>query len=167
MKKENLRDKQTLSRRLEDVIRLCLQETSSRLLDQGKYIHLTQMFSEDFFKTLWSKPIYSSWSYVFKTSSRRLAKAPSRHLQDVFKTSLRHLQGFLLRRLQDVFKRKTSLRYLQNAFKTFWRRLQDLLNTSSRHLEWCLQEVFKTYYKVFFFFSIRVFFRGHCWLTGQ
>ena len=140
MKKENLRDKQTPSRRLEDVIRLCLQETSSRLLDQGKYIHLTQMFSEDFFKTPWSKPIYSSWSYVFKTSSRRLAKAPSRHLQDVFKA--------FSRCLQDVFKTssrllaKTSSRRLQkeNVFKISSKRLQDVLKTSSRPLK----HIFKT-----------------------
>ena len=44
-------------------------------------------------KTSWSRPIYSSWLYVFKTSSRRLAKTSSRHLQDV-------LQGCL----QDVLK---------------------------------------------------------------
>ena len=39
-------------------------------------------------KTSLSRPIYSSWPYVFKTSSasRRLAKTSSRHLQDVFKT---------------------------------------------------------------------------------
>ena len=48
---------------------------------------------EDVFKTSWSRPIYSSWLYVFKTSSRRLAKTSSRHLQVV-------LQGCL----QDVLK---------------------------------------------------------------
>ena len=41
---------------------------------------------QDVFKTSWSRPIYLSWPYVFKTSSRRLAKTSSRHLQDVFKT---------------------------------------------------------------------------------
>ena len=67
-------------RRLQDVLikanmftlALCLQKTSSRRLQE----------------TSWSRPIYSSWLYVFKTSSR--------HLQDVFKTSSRHLQ--------DIFK---------------------------------------------------------------
>ena len=42
--------------------------------------------SEDVFKTPWSRPIYSSWSYVFRTSSRRF--------QDVFKTSSRRFQNF-------------------------------------------------------------------------
>ena len=77
-------------------------------------------------KTPSSRPIYSSWSYVFKTSSR--------HLQHVFKTSSRIFQ--------DVFK--TSSRRLQDVFKTFSRRLQDALKTSSRDL----QDVFKTYYQV-------------------
>ena len=54
-------------------------------------------------KTSWSRPIYLSWPYLFKTSSKRL--------QNVFKSSSR--------RLQDVFK-------------TFWRRLQDVSKTSSR-----------------------------------
>ena len=38
-------------------------------------------------KTSWSRPIYLSWPYVFKTSSRRL--------QDVFRTSSRHLHDVL------------------------------------------------------------------------
>ena len=62
-------------------------------------------------KTSWSRPIYLSWPYVFKTSSRRF--------QDVFKTSSR--------RFQDVFK--TSCK---NVFKTSSRRLQDVLQ---RYLE--------------------------------
>ena len=70
----------------------------------------------------WSRPIYFSWPYVFKTSSRRL--------QDVFRTSSRHLQDVL----------KTSSRRLQNVFKTSSRRLQDVLKTSSRSL----QDIFKT-----------------------
>ena len=73
-----------------------LMKTSSRRLDQDEYIHLTHRSSEDVFKTSWSRPIYSSWSYVFKTSLRRLAKTSSRHLEDVFKT--------FSRRLQDIFK---------------------------------------------------------------
>ena len=64
-------------------------------------------------KTSWSRPIYSSWPYVFKTSSRRF--------QDVFKTSSR--------RFQDVFK--TSCK---NVFKTSSRRLQDVFKTPSRRL---------------------------------
>ena len=85
------------------------------------------------------KTIYSSWSYVFKTSSRRFQDVLPRCLQDVFKTSSR--------RLQDVFKTssrrlaKTSSRHLQDVFKTFWRRLQDVLQRY-------LQDVFKTYHQV-------------------
>ena len=58
----------------------------------------------------WSRPIYLSWPYVFKTSSRRLQdvfKTFSRHLQDVLKTSWRRLQRSSSP-LQGVFK--TSLR---------------------------------------------------------
>ena len=47
-----------------------LMKTSSRRLDQDEYVRLSLTSSED----------------VFKTSSRRLAKTSSRHLQDVFKT---------------------------------------------------------------------------------
>ena len=55
-------------------------------------------------KTSWSRPIYLSCPYVFKTSSR--------HLQDVLKTSSR--------RLQNVFK--ASQRCLQDVCKTSSRR---------------------------------------------
>ena len=103
-------------RHLEDVFRLCLQNPSSRRLDQDEYIRLSHTSSED----------------VFKTSSRRLGQdqyirlgyTSSRRLQDVFKTSSR--------RLQDVFK--TSC---QDVFKTFSRRLQDVLQKR-------LQDIFKT-----------------------
>ena len=60
-------------------------------------------------KTSWSRPIYSSWPYVFKTSSRRL--------QDVSKTSST--------RLQHVFK--TSCK---DIFKTFSRRTIKLICSS-------------------------------------
>ena len=66
-------------------------------------------------KTSWSRPIYSSWPYVFKTSSRRP--------KDIFKTSC-----------QDVFKTsaKTSSRHLQDVLKTSSRGLQDILKTSCK-----------------------------------
>ena len=82
-------------------------------------------------KTSWSRPIYSSWLYVFKTSSRRF--------QDVFKTSSRRLAKMSSRRFQDVFK--TSCK---NVFKTSSRRLQDVLKTSSKRLQDVLKNVFKT-----------------------
>ena len=67
------------------------------------------------FKTSSSRPIYSYWSYVFKTSSRRFQdvfKTSSRCLQDVFKTSSRRLAKTSSRHLQDVLK--TSLRRIAN-----------------------------------------------------
>ena len=62
----------------EDVFCLRLQKTSSRRL-QDNFIK-TNIFAlvKRLQKTSWSRPIYSSWSYVFKTSSRRLAKTSSR-----------------------------------------------------------------------------------------
>ena len=54
----------------------------------------------------WSRPIYSSWSYVFKTSC-----------QDVFKMSWRRLHYVFRKRLKHVF------------FKMSSRRLQDIFNT--------------------------------------
>ena len=57
-------------------------------------------------KTSWSRPIYSSCPYVFKTSSRRF--------QDVFKTSCKNVFKTSSRRLQDVLQR-----YLQDVFKTY------------------------------------------------
>ena len=61
---------------------------------------------EDVFKTSWSRPIYSSWSYVFKTSLRRF--------QDVFKTSFPDILKTSSKRLQDALKK-----YLQDVFKTY------------------------------------------------
>ena len=64
-------------------------------------------------KTSWSRPIYSSWPYVFKTSSRRFQDVLQKRLQDIFKTSSR--------RFEDVFK--TSSRRLA---KISSRRFQDV-----------------------------------------
>ena len=81
--------------------------------------------SEDVFKMSWSRPIYSSWSYVFKTSSRRF--------QDFFKTSSRRLAITSLRRLQNFFKM-----FCKNVFKTFSKRLQDLFKISSGRFSRCI-----------------------------
>ena len=122
----------TSSRRLlssssEDVFK-----TSLRCLDQDEYIRLTHTSSEDVFKTSWSRPIYSSWLSIFKSSSR--------HFQEVFKAPSRPLA-------------KTSSRHLQDVFKTFWKCFQDVFKTFSRHLDQdeyiCLihtssEDVFKT-----------------------
>ena len=80
-----------------------------------------------FFKTSWSRPTYSSWSYVFKTSSRRFQGVFKTSCQDFFETSSRRLV-------------KTSTRYPQDVFKKFSRRLQDVLQK-------CLQDVFKTFWR--------------------
>ena len=84
------------------------------------------------FKTSWSRPLYSSWPYVFKTSSIRLAKTSSRRFEDVFKTSSKRLQDLFKapsRHLQHVLQR-----YLQNVFKTSSRPLQGAFKTSSTRL---------------------------------
>ena len=88
--------------------------------------------------TSWSRPIYSSWSYVFETSSRSfqdfLKKTSSKHLQDVskmfqdvFKTSSWHLQDFF-----KTSSRKTSRKSVFKTFKTFWRCLQNIFKTSCK-----------------------------------
>ena len=78
-------------------------------------------------KTSWSRPIYSSWPYVFKTSCRNVFKTFSRRVQDVLKTSSKHLQDVLQRYLRDVFKmyhqvKLLLLTRLWEAFNTFLRR---------------------------------------------
>ena len=136
-------------RRFEDGLKTFFVFVFRRHLDQDEYVHLIHASSEDNLKTSWSRPIYSSWSYVFKTSSRRLQnilKMSSRHSQEVFKTSSRRLQDVLQKRLQDISK--TSSRRLQDIFKTFSRCIIKLncswlhnFKTSSRRI----QNVFKTY----------------------
>ena len=85
-------------------------KTSSRRLDEDKYILINHTSSED---VLVKTNIFVLSIYLqdnFKTSSRLLAKTSSRHSQDVFKTSLRRLQDLSQIRLEDIFK-------------TFWRRI--------------------------------------------
>ena len=68
-------------------------------LGQDQYIRVGYTSSrrlQDVFETSWSRPIYSSLLYVFKTSCKKVFKTSSRSFEDVFKTSSRHLQ--------DVFK---------------------------------------------------------------
>ena len=83
-----------LWRRLEDVFHLRLQMTSWRLL-QTILIKMNMFaLALRLQKTSWSRPIYSSWPYVFKMSSRRF--------QDVFKTSLTRLAKISSICFQDV-----------------------------------------------------------------
>ena len=81
-----------------------LQKTSSRCHDQDQFIRPGHTSSRRF-------------QGFFKTSSGRLVKTSSKHLQDVLKTSC-----------QNVFK-TFSIR-LQDVFKTSSRRFQDIFNTS-------------------------------------
>ena len=92
-------------------------KTSLRCLDQDEYIRLTHTSSEDVFKTSWSRPIYSSWLSIFKSSSR--------HFQEVFKASSRLLAKTSSRHLQDVFK------HFENAFKTSSKRFQGILTKTN------------------------------------
>ena len=135
-----------LSRRLKDVIRLrlqktssrhlqdvliktnilallkCFQKTSSRSLDQDQYIRLGHTSSrrlQDVFQTSSRRLAKHVFKTPCKTRLQDIFKTSSSRFQDVFKTSLRHLQDFLLRLPQEVFKSKTSLRHLQNVLKTF------------------------------------------------
>ena len=85
--------------RLEDDFRLCLQKMSIY-----EYIRLTQTPSQSIFKTSLRR-LYSSWSYVFKISSR--------YLQDVLKTLSGRLKNIFKTCLQNVLK--TSCK---NVFKT-------------------------------------------------
>ena len=79
-------------------------------------------------KTFWSRPMYSSWPYIFKTFSRRL-------------------QGVLQKRVQDIFQ--TSSRSSEDVFKTFQESSRSLAKTSSRRLAKVssrhLQDILKTY----------------------
>ena len=128
-----------------------LMKMSLKPLDQDEYIHLSHTSSKDVFKTSCSRPIYSSWSCVFKTSSRYLAKAPSNFSKTpsrlLARTSSRH---------EDVFK--TSSKRLQDVLQNF---LQDIFKKFSGHFQevfqWCFQEVFKTYHlaKLFLLICIR------------
>ena len=100
-------------RHLEDVLKTSFVFVFRRRLHQDYYDRLSLTSSEYVFKTSWSRPIYSSWPYVFKTSSRRF--------EDVFKMSSRHLQDFQQRYLQDVFKayRQVNLFYLTRSREVF------------------------------------------------
>ena len=126
------------------------------------------------FKTSWSRPKYSLYSYVFRRHLQDVIVKINIfilviHLQDVFNTSCKNV---FKTSCQDVFKTfsnvfktssrhlaETSSRHVQNVFKTSSRHLQDVFETSSRHLQdvlkRCLQNVFKTYHQVKLFLLTR------------
>ena len=104
-----------------------LSSSSSRCLDQDKYIHLSHRSSENIFVKTNISVLAIRLQDVYKTSSRRPQDVLQKCLQDIFKTSCK-----------NVFK--TSLRH----WKSFWRRLQDIskmfckdvFKKFSRHMKW-------------------------------
>ena len=105
-------------------------KTSSRRLDQDKYIRLSHSSSEDvLFKTN-MLALLIRLQYVFKTYG---FKTYSRRLKNVFKTSSRRLAKTSPRHLL-----KTSSKRLA---KTSWRHIEDALQR-------CLQDILKTYHQV-------------------
>ena len=72
----------------EDVLKMSFVFVFRRRIDQDEYVRLSL---QDVFKMSWSRPIHSSWSYVFKTScqnsSRRFQDILHKRLQNIFKTS--------------------------------------------------------------------------------
>ena len=114
-------------------------KTSSRHLDQDEHIRLSYTSSEDVFKTSWSRSIYLSWPYVFKTSSRCLEDTLPTRLQEVFKTSSRRPGKTSSRHLQDVFKTSCQDVMFSKLLKDLLqKRLQDIFKTSCK-------DVFKTF----------------------
>ena len=76
-------------------------KTSSRHLDQGKYIGVSYTSSEDVLIKTNIFALAMRFQDVLKTSTRRLAKTSSRRYQDIFKKSLRHI---FKTSCKDVFK---------------------------------------------------------------
>ena len=96
-------------------------KTSSRRLDQDKYIRLSHSSSEDvLFKTN-MLALLIRLQYVFKTYG---FKTYSRRLKNVFKTSSRRLAKTSP---QNIFKASCK-----NVLKTYWRRLAKM---PSRYFE--------------------------------
>ena len=102
-------------------------KTSSRRLDQGKYIRLSHSSSEDvLFKTN-MLALLIRLQYVFKTYG---FKTYSRRLKNVFKTSCK-----------DVLPRHLLKTSSKRLAKTSWRHIEDALQR-------CLQDILKTYHQV-------------------
>ena len=100
----------------------------SRRLQQDEYIRLSHALSEDVFKTSWSRPIISSWPYVFTKSSRRF--------QDIFKTSSRRLQNDFKTSCKNVFKvNRTSVMQKQLSEGFFKKRfMRNFAEFTKKHL---------------------------------
>ena len=122
-------------RHLEDVLKTSDVFVFRRHLVQHEYIHLSHTSSEGVFKTSWSRRIYLSWWYVFKTSSRRFRKMSSRHLQDVSKT-YHQVKLLLLARLEDIFETYSA---------RFWDVLRRRLSTERFALVTLLRNLWSGY----------------------
>ena len=90
--------------------------SSSSLEDVFRFNHPS---SEDVFKTSWSRTLYLSWPSVFKTSSGRLTKMSSKHLQDDFKTPC-EISSRCFQDVVKTFRRRHGLRKII-TLKTCWR----------------------------------------------
>ena len=94
----------TFRRRLQDALMktnifsliIRLQKTSSRRLDEDKYILINHTSSVRLGQDQYIRLIH--------TSSRRLEDVLPKRLQDVFKTSSKRLQDVSQIRLEDIFK---------------------------------------------------------------
>ena len=118
-------------------------KASSRRLGQDQYIRLGHTSSRRLAKIL-QYVFKTSYTNVFKTSSRRLQNIFKTSCQDVFKTSSKSLQDVLQKRLQEIFK-TYSRRLAKISSKTFSRRiikLTVLVNTSSRSIKHVSQTFF-------------------------
>ena len=118
-------------RRLEDVFRLRLQKKSSRRLQdvlmKTNIFLLIYVFGrrlQDVFKTSWSRRIYLSCPYFFKTSCKNVFKTSSRRFA---KTSSKHLANMSWRHLQDVLKTYHQVKLF--LLTSHW----EVFNTFVRH----------------------------------
>ena len=115
-------------RRLVDVFGLRLRTTSSRRLGEDEYILNDHTSSEDVLKMSWSRLLYSSCPYLFKTSSRRLQDVLQKRLQDVLKT-YHQVTLFLLTSFWEVFNM-----FVRRTAKTVVYRRIHLGHTSEKFM---------------------------------
>ena len=112
---------------------------------QDEYIRLSHKSSEDVFKTSWLRPIYSSWAFVFKTSSRRLQdvfktssisllKTSSKHLQDICNTSCKGIcKTYSTHIIKVLFISEVKSSWYHQVKLLFLTCLREVCNTFLRH----------------------------------
>ena len=108
---------------------LVFMKTSSRRLDQDRYIRITHTSSENVLKTSWRRLDQGKYILlghtsskrlqdIFKTSCKNVFKTSTRHLEDVFGTYSKHFWDVLQRRLSiEGFAYVTLLRNLWSVYK--------------------------------------------------